>query len=60
VHVTLDLSTRAGCSVHQTALLRDLTRDTSVSALLQSLGADTLEIRFGKCQADPDRKRTWN
>lgn len=52
VNVTLDLS-RHGCSYQQSALLRDLTKDTSVTALLESLGADSVEIRFGSC--DPER-----
>lgn len=52
INVTLDLSSHVGCSHHQAAILRDLTKDTSVSALLESLGADTLEIRFSRCDAE--------
>jgi hypothetical protein len=52
VNVTLDLSKHGGCSYEQSALVRDLTKDTSVKALLESLGADTLEIRFGTCEAE--------
>lgn len=52
VNVTLDLSAHSGCSHHQAAILRDLTKDASVSALLESLGADTLEIRFAHCDSE--------
>ena len=52
INVTLDLSGHSGCSHHQAGLLRDLTKDTSVSALLESLGADSLEIRFSRCEAE--------
>lgn len=52
VNVTLDLSDHGGCSHQQSAMLRDLTKDTSVSALLESLGADTLEIRFARCDSE--------
>jgi hypothetical protein len=52
INVTLDLSNHAGCSYQQSALLRDLTKNTSVTALLESLGADVLEIRFGSCEAE--------
>lgn len=52
VNVTLDLSNHGGCSYQQSALVRDMTKDTSVRALLESLGADTLEIRFGTCEAE--------
>lgn len=52
INVTLDLTNHGGCSYQQSAMLRDLTKDTSVSALLESLGADTLEIRFGSCEAE--------
>ena len=48
-HITLDLSGHGGCSVQQSALVRDLTKDSSVTALLESLGADSLEIRFATC-----------
>ncbi len=48
-HVTLDLSRRGGCSLQQSAILRDLTKDSSVTALLESLGADSVEIRFTPC-----------
>ncbi len=51
-HVTLDLSRHGGCSVQQSALLRDLTKDSSVTALLESLGADSLEIRFTPCDSE--------
>lgn len=53
VNVTLDLSRHGGCSHQQNAFVRDLTKDTSVTALLESLGADSVEIRFGSC--DPER-----
>lgn len=49
IKVTLDLTHHDGCSHEQSALVRDLTKDTSISALLSSLGADTLEIRFATC-----------
>lgn len=49
INVTLDLSHHGNCNHQQSALLREITRDASVSALLESLGADTLEIRFGAC-----------
>lgn len=50
INVTLDLSPH-GCSVQQTAMLQELTRDASISELLASLGADVLEIRFGDCRS---------
>lgn len=53
VNVTLDLTQHSGTSHQQSAILRDLTKDTSVSALLESLGADTLEIRFGSGETEP-------
>lgn len=51
-HVTLDLTGHGGCSAQQSALLYDLTKDASVSAILESFGADCLEIRFTPC--DPE------
>jgi hypothetical protein len=60
INVTLDLSHHGGCSYQQSALLRDLTRDTSVSALLESLGADTLEIRFGSCEEEKTDSRNFS
>ena len=51
-HVTLDLSRHGGCSVQQSALLCDLTRDATVSAILESFGADCLEIRFTPCDSE--------
>lgn len=58
VNVTLDLSKHGGCSYQQSALLRDLTKDTSVTALLEHLGADVLEIRFGSCEAERSPHRS--
>ena len=50
--VPLDLPRHGSCSVQQSALLRDLPKDSSVTALLESLGADSVEIRFSPCDKE--------
>lgn len=54
--VVLDLQHHDNCHGQPQRLLSELTRQSKISELLESLGnADILEIRFGRCSTTDDR-----